>query len=526
MKYNKTKIKWLALASMFIALAFASCQTDDDLGQADRLFRPIINETSYGGTWIRLVWDKYEGVENYQLQLSTDSFATFVAEVETDTTFYRFENLEYDTDYYVRIKSIGNELESRYFEHEVIRTFDYPTRLNNLTADDVIDTQARISWLEVNYDSLVVLSADTVFKTVELTDVNNQNKQVIIRALEPSSSYKVLAYKDGDYQGKKSFSTIASQVIVGEILDLRGYSDEESYSLLNQSFFDQLAVDYPDGVTVILSGGTKYELGGTIYLKSPLNLVTGYSLNGKAIIEVNGNYNLEAGKLISNLYFEKLAFTEHAGSPKTASNYGGRYIFNMNGAGSSIDSLEFEDCDIRYKRGVVRIQTAANLKAISVNNCYMDSIAGYGVVNYDNAGVTGTSISVTNSTFSHTELFIRTDRMTTALESITVSNVTFALAPKDIVLRNGTVNSMTITKCLFGPSQTGNPLTGMSKTAASSLILDNYQTADCVWLATAIAIDATLMTKTGAEIFGDITNNDYTVTESSLKDRIGDPRWW
>jgi len=542
MKYKTNKISWLSLAAIIFTLIYSGCKEDDDLGMADRLFRPIISDTSYGGTWIRLVWDKYASANSYQLQLSTDTFQTILSEVETDTTFYRFDNLEYDTDYFIRIKSIGETLESDYFENDIIRTSDYPTKLENITSSDVIDTQVKVKWTDVSYDSLVVMSADTVFKTVVLTEANNTDKQVIIKALTAESDYIVKAFLDGGYQGKKSFSTIAPQVFDGDVLDLRGYSDEESYSMLNQTFFDQLAIDYPGGVTIVLSGGTKYELSGGIGITSPFSLVTGYTVNGKAIIEVNGNFDLPASATVGNVYFESLAFTDHPNKPKTTdSNYGGTYVMNISGSGSSLDSLLFEDCDIRYKRGVLRIKTGATVKAISFNNCFIDSISGYGVVNLDNSGVITNSISLTNSTISHTYLIVRADKASNPLQSFVASNLTIYKSGGTtgtylFDLKNHPLTEKgEISNCIFGPGA-AETLNGYRSASSTIKIQNNYRTSDCIWTYNVDAngvptgdvapIESTQLTETAAEIFGDVNDNDYTVTDSRLKDKIGDSRWW
>lgn len=537
MKYKIRNIQGLSLAAILMVCLFAACQKNNDLGTPDRLFRPVINQTNYGGTWILYQWDKFSNVDHYELQLSTDSFVTFVAEIQTDTNFYKFDNLQYDTNYYLRIKSVGSNLESRYFVNDVIKTSDFPTKLNSVSPSDVIDTQVRITWGDATYDSLQVYTGNTLVKSVVLTAADNAARQKIIKSLSPQTIYIVKAYSDGGYQGKKSFNTAAPQIFVGDVVDLRDYSDTASYSMLNQAFFDQLAVDHPNGVTVVLSGGTHYELSGSLMVKSDFTLVTGYSLGGKAVFEVNGNFNLDAGIVIGNIRLEKLAFTDHPSSPRTGSNYGARYIFNINGAGSSIDSLSMEDCDVRYKRGIVRIQTAATLKSISINNCFMDSIAGYGIVNYDNSGVTANSVSVTNSTFAHCEVFLRNDKMTTALENLKVSNITTYHTPKDYFFRMGTINNVEITNCLFG--SVWNPTTGaqgLSATVTTSAIQNNFRTSDCVWTALLDAggsvigdknpIESTQMTESSDQIFGNSSANDYTVTDPRLKGKIGDPRWW
>lgn len=538
MKYNNRNIKWISLVVLLIALSLAACKENDDLGTPDRLFRPVISETTFGGTWILYKWDKYADVDHYELQLSTDSFITFVSEVQTDTTFYKFEDLEYDTNYYLRIKSVGANLESNFFVNDIIKTSDYPTKLNPISSSDVIDSQVKVTWEDVNYDSLLVYNADNILvKSVILTEADNQAKQVIIKSLTPETSYVVKAYSDGGYQGKKTFETVAPQIFNGDVVDLRDYTDEESYSILTQELFDSLAVEYPSGFTLVLSGGTHYEMS-TLKLTAPLNMVTGYSLNGKAIIEVKGNFDADADVVVGNVHLEKLTFTDHADKPRTDSNFGGTYIMNISGSGSVIDTFSIEDCDIRYKRGVLRIKTGATVTAVSINNCFIDSIGGYGIVNLDNSGVITNSISVTNSTIAHTELFLRSDKMTQNLTNMTVSYVTTYDTPTSYFFRMGNIDNVEISYCLFGAVK--NPDSGAeglrSGDISTSLIRDNYRTSDCNWPVLTDSegnitgdknpIESTQLSESSAEIFGDVDANNYTVTDSRLQDKIGDPRWW
>ncbi|WP_163717528.1 DUF5123 domain-containing protein [Mangrovibacterium lignilyticum] len=535
MKQIKNKISWLSLAALVFTLIFNGCKEDDDLGMADRLFRPVISETSYGGTWIRLVWDKYASADSYQLQLSTDTFKTITTEIETDTIFYRFDDLDYDTNYFIRIKSIGESLESNYFENEVIRTSDYPTKLENISS--VTDTEVKVTWTDVTYDSLLVTRGDTVDISYTITDAENNAKAAVIGDLTPETSYFVRAYLDGEYQGKKSFETSALQIFEGDVVDLRTYTPEESYELLSQTFFDDLATNYPNGVTVVLKGGTTYELAGPI-LKSGFNLVAGLSVRGKAILEVTGNFDLDATANINKIYMEGIAFTDHPDHPRTDSNYGSTYVFNISQSGAAIDSIVFEDCDIRYKRGMMRIKTAATVNNISVNNCFIDSIAGYGVINLDNGEVVTKSISFTNSTIGHTELFLRSDKMAADLEKLVISNVTTYHTPKDYFFRMGNINDVNITNCLFGAVWKETGAEGLrAGTVTNSKIQDNYKTSDCYWIAVVDAegkptgeyknpIEADDLGADSYAIFADPDNLDFTVTESKLVGKAGDPRWW
>lgn len=540
MKYNNLKMKLPLLVAMLFIVIFSACQDDDDLAVADRLFRPTISETSYGGTWIKAEWDQYENVEYYELKISDDSLKTFVQEVTTDTSFYIFENLEYDTDYYLQIKSVGETLESRPYVNKVITTSDYPTQLNSISSSDVIDNQVRVSWESVVYDSLRLFKNDTLITTVALTDSENEKKERIIKNLVEESSYVVKAYSEGNYLGKKSFTTMPAQTFEGDVIDLRSYSEEESYSLLSQEYFDQLAIDHPNGVTLVLAGGMAYELTGPT-LSSNVSIVTGYSLNGKAVIAVSGNFDVDGAANIQKLYFEGISFTDHPDKPKTTdSNFGGTYIFNVSNSGAAVDSLTFEDCEIRYKRGVIRIKTAATISAITMNNCLIDSIGGYGVIKQDNSSAVIEDIRITNSTITHAQKFVEATKAPT-LKSFTIKNLTACFVPgtsnyylfdlKGQLLENG----FSITKSLFGMGWNTDMINGYRSSAASVTIKDNYRTSDLVWTfvtdeagaVTVVApMDINQLSGDIYSVFADPDNNDFSVSDDRLKDKVGDSRWW
>lgn len=540
MKIIIKKIGWISMLCIAaIVLFLSSCEENDDLGTADRLFRPVVDDYSYGGTWIKLEWDKYEGAEYFILELSTDSFATTLKQVETDTTFHTFNDLDYDTEYNIRIKSIGNNIESEYFVNKNITTSDIATKLNSIEDDNIIDESVKVTWKNVEYDSLVVYHEDTAKVTKVITDEENAEKTAVIQGLEPATYYIVKAYANGEYAGKKSFTTKESQVFDGDYIDLRNLTEDEAYDTLSQSLFDYLAATYPDGVTVVLAGETHYEMEG-ISLTSPIEIVTGLSFGGNAVLEVKGNFNLPADQTVGYLRLNSLTFTDHADKPRTESNYGGTYLINISGSGSSLDEFSVESCDVRYKRGICRVKTGATLKAVAINDCFIDSIAGYGIVNFDNSGIVANSISVTNSTIAHTDLFARNSKMTTALGSMTITNVTTYSTPSSgkQFFRMGTVENVTISNCLFGAVQDAEVGSeGLSYTSiTNSSIKNNYRTTDCTWVQLtddtgAVTgdknpIETTQLSTTSDETFADPASLDFTVTNEKLVNKIGDPRWW
>ena len=165
----KTLLFSLALGA---GALMTSCDDSDDVTKADALFRPIVSETAVGGQWIELNWERYEGADYYDLNLTGKDGLDL--SVETDTTFYRFENLNYDTDYTIKIRSHSKSsgLESKYFVVPTITTTDIPTQLKGVRA---IDNMALVSWETATYTNLklfqVVTPEGSTTKEEELLEV-------------------------------------------------------------------------------------------------------------------------------------------------------------------------------------------------------------------------------------------------------------------------------------------------------------------------------------------------------------------
>ena len=408
---NNMNIAKRILLPVVILLVLAGCDRTEDLGNPDRLFRPIFKEPVVSMTWIKAEWDKYKGTNSYEVELSTDTFKNILRSNRTDSALITFNNLEFDTPYQIRVRGVGDSILSSgdtiRSEYNILhtRTQDYPTQLITPASADVIDKSIRVKWTVTSlvYSHIdVMLDKNTVYKTIPITEADNLAGEKIISGLQPSTSYIVKIYSEDGYKGKKTFKTVDSQVFEGPVVDLRDFSDEEAFSKITQAFIDSLGTAYPEGFNLVLSGGTRYKLP-TINIPVSMNMVTGLSFKGKAIVAVNGNFGIKAATNVGAVKIEKVFFTEgtDAGKLRTDGNFGGTYLFNFNQAEGNLGSLTIENCDIKYKRGVVRLQTTAKIDLLTINNTLADSIGGYGIVNLDNANSMVTDLVIKNSTFSH-----------------------------------------------------------------------------------------------------------------------------
>lgn len=556
----------LLLMTVTIGLGtLASCSDDDD-STMSRLFRPIISEDNIitgldADTipYIRFSWSNYASANQYVINVSSiDGKETYTQTV--DTTVVTFNKLNYDKEYNVSIKSqnTNNGLESKDYTFSV-NTADFPTELNTITTSNIIDTQVRVTWDtnsgETVYDSLKVyaIDKDSLVEAYHVTTTELESGSKILRNLKASTSYRVEAYKGATYKGKKTFKTAAAENYTGAVVDLRGLDPDESYKYLSSSSgssyanaIDSLVTLYPNqDITIVLQGGVSYRLP-TVTLPATtgkIKFVTGLTLNGNAEFAVSGNFatsdNIETG----GLEFEKIFFTEAPddGAPKTAANFGGKYLFNLGGNNAKIGNINISNCIIKYKRGICRLQGSTSVDSMVVDNCIMDSIGGYGIANADNAAAKFDVTILSNSTFSNCEkILVNTKGQNPS--SVTVQNCTFVYCIADskplFDYSGKTISTFDVKNCLFGIwgahqlAAVTNGINGWSGTTQPNCS-DCYFTSDVTWVidATTLApkaeLSGTTLKTTTQNTFKSPLTNDFTNISDELKTvKAGDSRWY
>ena len=173
----------------------ASC-SDDDSSTLRGLFRPVINESdniTHGLDdnqipYMVVKWDNYTNANQYVIKIEAND-GTDTREQTVDTTFYRFDNLQYDKEYNISLRATNtvSGLESKDFTLTTT-SLDYPTNLATPGSSDVIDTQARIKWTGTpNYEKLLIYkdSNDSLVSEVALDEGDYEASEVIVRNLSP-----------------------------------------------------------------------------------------------------------------------------------------------------------------------------------------------------------------------------------------------------------------------------------------------------------------------------------------------------
>ena len=553
----KHTVKYILFAAACAVLSISSCQKESKITPADALFRPIVQSPEYGGQWIELNWEKYEGADYFELVITGKDGLS--STVQTDTTFYRFEGLNYDTSYDIIVRSVSRStgLTSRYYIVPTVTTEDFPTKLKSVSA---VDNMANITWSGDSYTKLVctTYTLDEDGSRIEGQskefEVSPDAEQATVEGLTAGSNYIVRAYNGEDYKGKKLFATANAEVYEGVVEDLRLIDAESAYSYFTQTYVNGIIEANPDqDITFILKGGTEYELATINFAATTgtIRIVTGLSLEGKATFRVSGNFSVASGASVGKISMEKVIFTDHPSKVGGASNFGGTYLFNFNQANSALGTLNLQNCDIRFKRGVLRSQTTATIDNIVIDGCTFDYIGGYGITNADNAAAATRNIKVSNSSFSHCEKMFVATKPTDKTMTFSAENCTFCWVPKGgnyFLDFNGMTVEPVLKNCIFGPA--GHQGTAGDLNAFrgnGSLTVDNcYGTSDISWGMNATTGEPNSMMdlkSTGADVAGtfaaaevsytDITTvtslpeMDFTLLSKDLKaEKVGDPRWY
>lgn len=460
----------------------ASC-SDDDSSTLRGLFRPVINESdniTHGLDdnqipYMVVKWDNYTNANQYVIKIEAND-GTDTREQTVDTTFYRFDNLQYDKEYNISLRATNtvSGLESKDFTLTTT-SLDYPTSLATPGSSDVIDTQARIKWTGTpNYEKLLIYkdSNDSLVSEVALDEGDYEASEVIVRNLSPRTGYRVEAFTGDKYLGKKRFSTVASENYSGVVFDLRGLDESEGSSYITT---DRLAADAAanpdDDITYVLQGGLLYKISGGTNLPGfahKIKFVTGLTLAGNAIFRSGGGIGMTSGQDVAEVVFEKIDFISdkaiEGGSNEVATNtdkgFGGRQVFNINGVKATLGKLTFKDCSMTGYRAVVRAQTVNDhINDIVLENCVLNGIGDQGVFTTTNYKSDWRSVTMRNCTV--TNIVMLCDfRSTAGTLAFTIENCTFCYAPIETtanantpMFRLGTENvDLKVKNTLFGPS--------------------------------------------------------------------------
>ena len=552
---------------------FTSCSSDKDLPKADALFRPIINTndnlelglTESFVPYMIVKWDNYTDANQYTVKVVPVDASVAAKEVTTSELTCRFDGLEYDKEYFVYISSANTNTGLSSKEFSITATTpDYPTQLKTPTVTDIIDTQVRIKWGDTSYSSLKIYkdSNDSLVTDTIVSDDINAAKEIILKGLKQKTTYRVEAYVDNSYQGKKRFTTVASENYNGVVFDLREMDEATAKSYISTA---QIATDVEANsgkdIVYVLSGGTTYKIAGGTSIPATENsvkFVTGLTLSGNAKFVSGGGFAIAKGANVKSIEFEKIDFISDkfadadAIAKSSDKSFGGRQVFNINGVKSTLSNISFKNCSMQGYRAVVRSQADGdNITNVTLEDCLINGIGDQAVLTTTNKKGGWEKVVIKNCTF--TNIVMLCDFRSATVKNnlpmdMTIENCTFCYAPMEAanantpLFRVGDNTTITVKNTLFGPAMASvKPFT--ASTTGSVFVTGNptvsveqsYKT-DFAWTSIGEGEAATIYPLEGlaelglseSALWSAPANGNFTITGkvSGIDfSKLGDSRW-
>ena len=531
MKSRYIIFKNIAFAFLLGIAAYA-CHEEEQLADAPRMFRPVVSGEILGsGNWISAQWTKVKGAVNYTAEISRDSFKTVIKSVMVEENMATFTDLEWLTLYQVHVRANApDEAKNSGFSFLGERkTAKFPSIMTTPTALEILDKAVLMHWTNkdaaVTNFKITLKSDGSLVKDIPITATDISSQYKVISGLMPLTTYIVTLYSGTAVRGYETITTV-DQIIKGtNIVDL---SQETNADILTSTYFTSLT----EGATVILKRGMTYNITGTVAFDKSVSVVsevTFFAPPAKLNLSA-GNFNFTAGINVSEVNFKTVYLVADA------TGYGARYVFNINTT-SAVGKITIDDCKIKSVRGVIRAQAGPTINTVSINNCVIDSISGYGVVNCDNAAASIMNVSLTNSTVSDAQKLMVSK---SALNSVKIENCTFYAVPisANYFLDFNTFDvaaGITLKNCIFSvgkPSAATPPVftvNGFRPATVNLTTAGNFKTSDLTWFNTGTTALPGLEEYSGTSttLFKDPAKDDFTIIDSKFagKATAGDPRW-
>ncbi len=409
MKLNKSYISKVLFGALLLleGASFTACtETNDwDVDPAyDRLFHSSKLEVKVGEDNAEVTFKKMPNVEYYVIEYSTDSLSD---EVETTahsvvlgedksitTSPYTITGLEGSTKYFLRIKSCATTGKGSTWKYLDGSDYNYSftTKAEQIISEVVAGSKtATVKFTPGKaVNKALVLHGDDEPLAYDIPASAVEAGSIVLEGLTPKTSYTVQLLNGENVRGTMKFSTTEAYPDGYEVLTLT--SDESLKDLLANATTDKVVVVLPQGLDYTV----KSEDGVMSTVKIPENIKSIYfwGAAGESKPSLTFKGSSFEGTDMDVVRFYNLNI-------QCGSNTDG-YVLNQSGS-FTVNSIEFEKCNIQKIRGVIRFQniTQATCRNITINDCVLTDIGSYGVVNTkDQSKLTLGSVSIANSTLN------------------------------------------------------------------------------------------------------------------------------
>ena len=348
-------------AYILILIMFFFACSEEDKETSVRNFRPLnLSVQVNDGFKVSVFWEEVCNSVSYTLQISdVADFSHVIKDTIVSSSGCEIET--YPGYFYLRVRSnnISEELSSRWqmSEFEVV--------LKNAITDMLAgsDTVCILWNCDLDLGSVVLSSEDGDVKVTKLSAENLEKKCVVVKDLQPSSSYAVSLFAGNVCVGSGNFKTKTkqseNQIVIDPSLDI-----------------DSLLSNLENGSVIIFEPGT-YPIGGKNIEIDGKSVTLQSSANSGDAVEIYPKSVSLKGK-IGSVIFRNLTLSGFAfgGSSYDELN---SYFIDFTTEFESLDTLIVEGCTIHHlKNCIIRGNRGAKgeqkVKHIAFRNCIVYNV--------------------------------------------------------------------------------------------------------------------------------------------------------
>lgn len=431
---------YLMRLSVLLSLGIISLWgCSDENTEKNTLLRPVSTMELLGNK-IVLKWKPVPKASLYVIELhrfvpdGTELYRSDTTELSSWTS----QGLDWDEQYKVQVKSLDNNNESAYWDAGQVKIV-YPSKLGETK---VIDNSAKITWLPggTTITSFKLVKEDETPVAI-IPEVDYDSGEIVIKGLEPSTSYTVYAYGGNEqttdtYAGRTSITTQPAEDYdqeygVGKWLDLRDINDPDYFN--GNTFWENLE----DGMAIILPGETSFHLGERKAMEKSITFLTGLTLGENAKFLIRNAFSISED--VSYVSFKNIDFygvvddnyTVRPLEEETSKSFSAKQVFNLNNTGKRVEHLSFTNCSFYSFRAIARTQKAIDgIKNVVLKGCTINGSGDQGVITTSNTASLIESVVIEDCTFSNVVL-LSDIRQTAGAIIFSISDCTFCYAPME-----------------------------------------------------------------------------------------------
>lgn len=492
-------------------------------------------------------------------------------------TTYLLENLESETEYYARIKSVGDEKESNWVYYDDGGTFKTNKDQILKTPTEITDSSIKVSWEEnCTVTSLRIYNDNGYDQTILLEAAELESCSITIQGLDPMTAYTIEIYNGDRLRGTVTVNTEAgelAEVTIDEVTknsvrltcatvfdgytwvtdgsipteaeqtisetsttEVTGLTDNTKYDIYlfnngviigKASFTTQR--DYPVGytVTAITSSGDFESMISSASGNVVFTIPEGAEWNIGSVTIKNDNLDnfiiwgegSNKPKLTISLTIKGNVETAEIynlklTTEKASDGWNKTYLINYQDNGT-LEKLKIEKCDILETGDAVRFKcdASSNIGGIEISDCFFNGFMDGAVMLSELKSKITNGVEIINSTFVNGKDAASIFKSKNANDKFTVENCTFYTTPK-YIYEDGTASEFIVKNCLFGGSSQSLLKNG------TPTVTDSYSANDIKWSEDYGVKDAGIST---SELFPDMANGNYKAADSYSI--YGDQNW-